>query len=966
MTMPVRRTQESVVNGFLAEALGRRLPRWTVEAEQTGVIRGDLALRPDVLLESEGGQPLIIESEVDPASQVEGDAKARLGLTLDQGGEAVEQVVALCLPGELANCAQSGLPVALGQVRYRYATLSLPMGADSENPVRWPAAGWLEGGIDDLAGLCEKVSLSEQTLAAGLGRLEEAVRDIAHRLRTLTPQEVLNQIATELCQEDGIQTSRMTAAIVLNAITFHTAIAGNHGIPTVEQLRDEYGRLKQSRVLRCWGDILEINYWPIFHVASGLLRPIPASVAMGVLGVAADAAEDLAGFGVTTMHDLAGRMFQRLIADRKFLATFYTLPASAAMVAEMATARLDVDWADEAAVAQMQVADLACGTGTLLSAAYEAIRSRYRRAGGDDADIHPQMIEQVLIAADVMPQAAHLTASMLSSAHPSIPFGNTRVHTLPYGVDHQQVRVGSLELLGIDALASLFPTGEQQAHGEGRQGLMTLRRESVDMVIMNPPFTRPTNHESTTVPRPDFAGMDNDRQTQKLMGARLKGLREGLRRTAPGHGPPILVGNGNAGLASYFVDLAHLKLKNGGVLALVLPFSAVTGGSWGKLTELLAAHYTDVSVVSLATTGSTDRAFSADTGMADTVIVATKNTQHGSGDALFVNLRHRPESLPEAAEAARLSINMSEDTPTGSLMIGNDRVGTWIRGSLTESAGAAGLYEPGIATTMDALRCGSLALPRIREQHSVAMTTLGQIGERGPVDRDIGFKPGAGGDRRGPFVVHPLDGREHPDYPALWNHSAKRERFLVVNPDHRGEIRGSYSEKAQAIWDTSTRLHFNRDFQINSQSLAACLTESPSLGGTAWPSFQPGDPNWEFPLLLWANTTLGLMCFWWVGTRQQQGRARITITALPYLPVLDPRTLTAQQIKTAERIFYEFLHRRLLPANEAYHDQTRKDLDRAVLVDLLHLPDGILDSLDVRRRQWCAEPSVHGGKATRP
>ena len=895
MIVPVRRTQESVINGFLAGALSRRLPRWTVEAEQTGVIRGDLALRPDVLLESAGGQPLIIESEVDPAGGVEGDARARLGLTLDRGGEAVEQVVALCFPSELAHCAQSDLPLALEQVRYRYATVSLPVGADDEGPVRWPAAGWLEGGLDDLADLCEKVALSEQALAAGLGRLEEAVRDIAHRLRTLTSQEVLNEIAAELCQEDGTQTSRMTAAIVLNAVTFHTAIAGNHGIPTVEQLRNEYGRLKQSRVLRCWGDILEINYWPIFHVATELLRPMPASVASGVLDIAADAAEDLAGFGVTTMHDLAGRMFQRLIADRKFLATFYTLPASAAMAAAMAAARLDVNWADTTSVVGLQVADLACGTGTLLSAAYEAIRSRYRRAGGDDADIHPQMMEQVLIAADVMPQAAHLTASMLSSAHPSIPFGNTRVHTLPYGIDDQRVWIGSLELLGIDALASLFPTGEEQSHGQGQQGIMTLERESADMVIMNPPFTRPTNHESTTVPRPDFAGMDNDKDTQRLMGKRLKKLRDSLRRTKR-HLPPILVGNGNAGLASYFVDLAHLKLKNGGVLALVLPFSAVTGGSWKKLRELLTTDYVGVVVVSLATTGSTDRAFSADTGMAETVIVATKNTQNGDSDALFVNLRHRPESPAGAAETARSSTRPQRTHKRALSWSGTTGWERGYAGSLTRSAGAAGLYEPGIDVTMEALLGGELALPRLSDRYSIAMTTLAQIGERGPVDRDIGFKPGAGGERRGPFVVHPLSNdREHPDYPALWNHSAERERFLVVKPDHRSEIRDGYEDKAQAIWDTATRLHFNRDFQVNSQSLAACLTQYPALGGTAWPSFQPTDDAWGIPLLLWANTTLGLMCFWWVGTRQHQGRTRLTITALPSLPVLDPRTLTTSQ-----------------------------------------------------------------------
>ena len=102
----------------------------------------------------------------------------------------------------------------------------------------------------------------------------------------------------------------------------------------------------------------------------------------------------------------------------------------------------------------------------------------------------------------------------------------------------------------------LFPTGEEQVHGKGEQGgEWWLIRESLDLVIMNPPFTRPTNHESTDVPRPDFAGLDNDNHAQRLMGDRLKQLRQGLTRP---------VGDGNAGLGSYFADLAHLKLRDGG------------------------------------------------------------------------------------------------------------------------------------------------------------------------------------------------------------------------------------------------------------------------------------------------------------------------------------------------------------------------------------------------------------------
>ncbi len=137
------------------------------------------------------------------------------------------------------------------------------------------------------------------------------------------------------------------------------------------------------------------------------------------------------------------------------------------------------------------------------------------------------------------------------------------------------------------------------------------------------------------------------------------------------------------------------------------------------------------------------------------------------------------------------------------------------------------------------------------------------------------------------------------------------------------------------------------------------------IGGRAWPSFILHRREWAEAIILWANTTLGLMSFWWKGSRQHQGRVSMTLSRLPRLPVLDPRALSDSQIRDARKVFAQFRRRPLLPANEAYRDEVRADLDRAVLSDLLGLPEEALGSLRLLRDQWCAEPSVHGGKATR-
>lgn len=166
-------------------------------------------------------------------------------------------------------------------------------------------------------------------------------------------------------------------------------------------------------------------------------------------------------FGAADIQDLSGRMFQQLIADRKFLATFYTLPASATLLAELAISRLQVDWAAPEKIAILRLADLACGTGALLRATYYAIASRHRRRGGDDGALHAEMMENVLTAADIMPSAVHLTAATLSGMHPGKVFGHTRILNMPYGEqgEHRELSIGSLDLVKADETRALFGTG---------------------------------------------------------------------------------------------------------------------------------------------------------------------------------------------------------------------------------------------------------------------------------------------------------------------------------------------------------------------------------------------------------------------------------------------------------------------------------------------------------------------------
>ena len=929
------RNTEPQANGALARALRRRNPDWndkTVHAERTNVIQ--LAVpgtgagkRPDILIAPPRRQPVILETEFAPAHTVDQDATARLGTSLHSTGGDIEGVLSVVLPESL----KTGDLETVDRAAFRYATHYLDSKGES---IRWPPErGWLEGGVDDLADAIEYLSLSERQLARGTEALEQVVRNAAGLLAEHAGEGPLTRIARDLHQEAGGQTERMAAAICVSAFVFHVAIEGQEHIPPVPLA----GSIDKGRLLSTWNAILEINYWPIFSIARDLVEELPIKAVTPVMNCIAESISGLAQLGATTYHDLMGRMFQTLITDRKFLATFYTLPESACLLAELAVGRLDVDWSDRAAIEGLRIADFACGTGALLSAAQRAVYRRYRRAGGDDKDLHRPLMEHVLTGLDVMPAATHLTCSMLSSSHPSLAYGESQIHTIPYGIDGVGTHIGALDLLNSNHSYSLFATGESMGgmKSDSRSGhSVTIKDKSCDLVIMNPPFTRPTNHKGTdrdNTPVPSFAGFGKSHDEQRAMSSKLKMCQPEF-------------GHGNAGLASNFMDLGHRKLSDEGVLALVIPFAFTRGKGWEKARKALAAHYSDIHILSIATTGSTTRAFSADTGIAECLVVATKR-RPPQPSTVYSNLPARPASLLEAAVAAR------------------DSRGKAAPGNILD-AGGAGVVSASVIESSRSLQTGRLLLPRQPEATLIPIVRLGAVARRGLYDLDINGAP-----PRGAFHIRRVRQNEVPDYPALWNHDAKRERRFIVLPDACGDVDAEHAQKAALDWkQTASRLHANRDFRLNSQSLAMCLTPEKCLGGTAWPNIVPSDERHEIPLLLWCNSTLGLLMHWWKGTRQQAGRSRMTITAIPDLPVLDPRKLTDQRLDHCRAIFDDLKDHEFLPANEAWRDETRKALDRELLfgiTSVLQLDPGLEEGLDLLRKQWCAEPSVHGGKGTR-
>ena len=856
------------------------------------------------------------------------------------------------------------------------------------------------GGVSQLAEFIEHVSLSEDRISRRSESLKTAVESAARALRNRCCKRVQEDIALKLMQENDSkgQTIKMAMAILVNALVFHITIAKtskDKKVKNIEELKNSVGSLKNN-ISKEWREISsKINYRPIYDLAVDVLEPIGDKEAEAILESLIDVATDIATMGATSQHDFGGQLFQKLINDRKFLASYYTLPSSAAFLAELAVPRINVKkWTDRGAVTKLRVGDFACGTGALLSATYNAIRSIHCSEGADDSKIHRDMMENVFVGFDIMPAATHLTTSVLSSVHPTVIFQKTDIVTLLYGVHeieetgNPETCIGSLEYIVGEAALPLFATG--QDHYSGTEGKVrvpvSIPHETFDLVVMNPPFKRPTDNDGNFrkegKPNPAFAGLGTTDEDQNKMSKRREEIyKERSRKPTKNNDNQWYrekndrAGEGRAGLGTWFMDLADVKVKKGGVVALIIPATFAGGEFWKKMRRLLANRYRDVLVVSISSSSKNGTAFSEDTGMGECIVVATRKFEDDDDEGAFtsVTLDKRPTSILEAVQFAKAINAKLKENESGRLCIGTQKFGRMSHSSSAEfvEAGAGGIQDEAVEMFASKLKEGVLHLPRFRSDVCLPIVHLKELGKR---CKDSKFIV-----QWGPFekvsVSRQASEKGNFEYPILWAHERSREKDreewkgwesrMMLGPDHEGITKRGREAEALEYWNTyASRLYFNRDFRLTSQSLAACMTRKKAIGGRAWPNFKCHDENWNEPIVLWMNTTLGLVSFWFKGTRQQAGRSLLHLGPQDTLPVYDMRTLTGQQIELAKKTFKEFSGKEFLRANRADSDSVRRALDKAVLIDLLGLPESIMESLDLLRTKWCNEPSLRDTRVT--
>ncbi|MCY4524994.1 MAG: N-6 DNA methylase [Anaerolineaceae bacterium] len=800
--------------------------------------------------------------------------------------------------------------------------------------------GYESGDIDYLENLLRRVFerlLREDVVAEAVAMIDVAVDEFARMAMSGAGNygriiKALGRIRDfkeldKLSNEEKTASCRVGGLVLLNAMIFHEVLTQKY--PEVTSLRfldNPEGRLKLHKI---WQHILdEINFISIFSLSSEIYLSVSAATP---------------GFGRTTNemmktairisemraalnHDLMGRVYHRLLSDAKYLGTYYTSLAAATMLLKLALRPQgwSTDWAELKQVKKLKIADLACGTGTLLVAAADAVLDNHVSsavAAGERAQLdtmHQALTEQILHGYDVLASAIHLTASNLALRNPDVPFQKMNLFVMPYGDGD---RLGTLEFLGRDVTqVSIDMAGAiEQFSNRGRKKLAT-KLPQMDLCVMNPPFVRSVGGNLL------FGSMPAAKRTR---------MRNRLRKFLPKNDASI-----SSGLGAVFVALAERHTGEGSRLALVLPKALLSGVSWQKTRNLINTWFQiDYIIVSH---DAQRWNFSESTSLSEALLVATRKLRVAEDHKTrIVNLWRNPTTVIEALPLVN-QIQCEEVPDLGAnhgvanLTLGGEKAAEMLAvewSTLKQDWFLPCAFAQSDLTRMAfRLRRGEVWLPTLTGPTAIGLCPLDELGILGP-------------DRRN--IYDNFDAVDAPTpFAAFWGHDSDAviqmaqtsNRWLQPRTKAR---KGGTLGNPPSIWELGGTILLAEGPRLNTARLLAICTDSKVLSNVWWTFallHKFTRLNADKTLALWFNSSLGLLNLLTMRTETEGAWVNFKKSTLRTMSVLDIRKLSDTQLAQLAAAYDELCERELQPLPRMAEDETRAAIDSA-LSEVLGLPD---------------------------
>ncbi len=693
----------------------------------------------------------------------------------------------------------------------------------------------------------------------------------------------------------------------MDAMIFQEIIASKHKEVHTLSMSDGTGNLKKD-LEESWDYIMQnIDYIPILEISLRILKTIPASYNSNrALKSLLDVAYNIASSRVLLRHDLFGRVYHSLLLGDlvKYYATYYTSIPAARLISRLLVTLVSPlsfkknlpQYGDH----NLKIVDFACGSGTLLSAVYKDIDSRYRNeVNVPSADIlHKYMIEEGIWGFDVLRHAIHLAATALTLHNP-FPVQDSQLYTLKLGNGEY---LGSPAFLRSPSLSQVTLTDDQYGPARGlslkEEKLKNVNLPKFDLCVMNPPFSRSVGGNLL------FGSLPKNER---------KILQEKLSRLLKEKG---LGGIGQAGLAAVFVVVGDTYLNINGRMGLVLPRSVLSGVSWQKVRDLLLEKYV-VEFIITSFEGPNSWNFSENTSLSEVLLIVKKrgSSEEISQWTYFVNLWKKPRNEIESIHLAGLL----RDLPANGKLydLENSNASPYVLKSAGKKVGEVYSAKIGlnfgvhnIFSQMELnristlLRKGIIYLP----DRGVLNSKI-RITELSTLIEDIGP------DRSQVRHVFKEAPKGENTYSAFWGYES--DHLFTINQKTNTSLEPkNEANSARELWKKSGNLLIVERYRLNTYSLMAIYTNEKALSNVLWP-IVASEINSKI-LSIWLNSTLGYLLALpsaevtegpWIAYKKEE---------LWKLPVLDINSLTETQKIEFIKLFDEVRNTEFAPPPDEF------------------------------------------------
>ena len=941
---------ERAMNGFIAEAMEMQAPlNYRVEAERHGQARrGNTA--PDIVVYMPYELRTIVETEY--GSPAVADAKKRLGYEFNDYSLPMKSVLAVGIPEELGEMRHTERNSALMSDDAQFLIQVITGKSEVDPHIEITPKNPVSVSIRDIVQYAWLAAIPEaystQIINTVVSDLKAATNELQQRLRLVGGDSQANLIQRYGNHDSNERLDSVAGNVVgtlASMIQLHMNLMqwGNIGgvldigAPDLWQRVEPYGGIP-DKIAAEWRKIENVNYMPLSTIAADMLEDSELGPRLGrTLRLVHDTMRQYIRAGVSATTNVVAEIWQALIPDRDERAAYYTKPATAEILANLTTARLQ-------SPGQARYNEVCSGTGTLARATEENIRFRHYAANTDDKEsIHAERMERFLQLTDINPQSISVATANMASLEPETPFENSAMFAIT-------ANGGSLNFLSKTGVSSMHEglVGQSGVN----HAMLTLLPRTVDICNNNDPYFRARGGAANPI---DDADM---KRYKRYADRQLKG-----------------VVNGQAGLATFMHVIEHLMLEYGSPHGKVLPLTAAHAETYKGFRKNIANEYCDV--IAISTAAGDGISMSADTGIQEMLLIGTKHSpphqaytgQFGDAVVTCVNLTKTFRTKLEAkmfADAIRREISMSKQM--GEIVVG-EVVGTYYRmddvgdGRPWATLGVSGDY----AILTDMITHGKSWNPATGKilDFALPMTYLKCISVRGPTHHLLGCVPNSKSPS-GAFTIYPAKTTANRSNPSMWKHQASKQITITSEPTHYGQPRGD-ADEAIRMRATAGHFHIARNLRTSAQTIAMAYTDEACMGGRSWNTIKAEQGVAE-AIALFLNSTYGLMVRVGYGQLTDPGRQSIQVKAIDDHPIPNFAEKTDAGMRARGIAVQHFDRLRNLPLERislSVLDDNRKEIDRVVTI-MLGLPwnNETKAMLDNWRQLMCLQPAVHANNQT--